>query len=173
MSLKGLLYPKTTFSYEERPVSSNKLNIWNDRIESGFSLLSWLLNQALGGGDGIISGAAAEDLEVQELATPGMRVRVQPGYAFISGCPYELAVETDTPLFAAPETHNRVDLVQARLEDWSIEVKPGEEAATPSAPSPSADCIALAEITLRPAMTCIKDDDDGTNGLITDVREFL
>jgi len=52
-------------------------------------------------------------------------------------------------------------------------MNPGQMAASPVAPEPDADCIALAELHLRVGMTVIKDADDGTNGYISDVRQFL
>jgi hypothetical protein len=74
---------------------------------------------------------------------------------------------------APPVTHPRIDLVQASLAAWSVSVKTGAEAASPAAPAPDADCVALAQLHLRPGMAAIKNADDGVNGYITDVRAFL
>lgn len=102
-----------------------------------------------------------------------MRTEVRPGYAFISKCPFKLAQSVNTAVITAPTTQNRIDLVQAHLGDWSINVKQGTEAASPTAPSADDDCIALAQLHLRPGMSSIKDTDDSTNGYITDVRNLL
>ncbi|MCX5759202.1 MAG: hypothetical protein NTU83_11975 [Candidatus Hydrogenedentes bacterium] len=173
MAIKGSSYTKTTWTFQERPVASSKLNLWDDRIETALELAFWLLNMAWGGGSGILRGATPEDLKVEAKSPPGMTVAVKPGYAFISKMPFKLASSTDTPAFVPPTAYGRIDLVQARLDTWGVSVKPGIEAATPSPPSVDADCVALACVYLRPGMTCIKNTDDSTNGYLADVRTFL
>ena len=173
MAIKGNAYVKTSWMFQERPVPSAKLNLWDDRIEAGLELTYFLLSMAWGGGDGVVRGATPDDLEVVATATPGMSVEVKPGYAFVSNFPYKLAETTETVEVEAPTTHPRIDLVQARLDTWDISVKTGTEAPSPSAPSADSDCIALAELYLRVGMSCIKDTDDSVNGYITDVRTFL
>ena len=173
MAVKGNAYTKTTWTFEERPVASSKLNSWDDRIESALELVHYLLNLAWGGGDGVLRGATTDDLKVVAISPPAMRVQVKSGYAFIARFPYKLAAAADTADVAAPTTHPRIDLVQARLKTWDISVKTGTEAASPSPPNPDSDCVALARLYLRPGMTCIKDTDDSTNGYIIDVRAYL
>ncbi len=95
------------------------------------------------------------------------------GWAFIDGHPFRLAEAVETVDVPAPLSADRVDLVQARLDGWAVDIKQGTESATPAAPAADTDCIALAEIYLRPGMTSIGDSDDGTNGYITDRRVFL
>ncbi len=173
MAIKGPSYLKTTWAFEERPVASLKLNTWDDRIEAALELAFFLLNQTWGGGNGVIQGAATDDLRVTALAAPGLSVQVKPGYAFINKFPYKLAQITGTTTITPPTAHDRIDLVEACLETWNVSIKTGTEAPSPSAPSPSANCIALARLYLRPGMTCILDTDDLTNGYIVDVRTFL
>ncbi|HIJ74475.1 MAG TPA: hypothetical protein HPP83_10285 [Candidatus Hydrogenedentes bacterium] len=173
MAIKGNAYTKTTWAFEERPVASSKLNSWDDRIEAALELIHFLLSLAWGGGNGVVRGATAEDLEVAAKDPPSMRAEVGPGYAFIGNYPYKLAAATDTAEVTAPTTDPRIDLVQARLATWDVSVKTGTEAASPSPPDPDTDCIALAQLYLRPGMTCIKDTDDSTNGYIIDARTFL
>ena len=173
MAVKGLGYTKTTWAFQERPVASAKLNSWDDRIEAALELVHLLLNLAWGGGSGVIRGVTADDLKTVATSPPGMTVKAQPGYAFISKCPYKLAAATETVQIAAPPAHPRIDLVEARLDTWGITVKTGTEAASPSPPSTDTDCIALARLYLRPGMTSIKDTDDSVNGYIIDVRTFL
>jgi hypothetical protein len=173
MVIKGLAYTKTPWAFAERPVASAKLNTWDDRIEAALELAFRLLGQAWGGCDGVVRGAGSDDLAVQSTPTPSLSVEVQPGYALIGGLPFKIAVPTETVDVAAPITNPRIDLVQASLETWNVLVKPGVEAATPSAPAADADCIALAELYLRPGMASIKNADDGTHGYITDVRAFV
>jgi hypothetical protein len=173
MAIKGLAYPKTTWAFEERPVASAKLNTWDDRIEAALGLVFFLLNQTWGGGDGVIAGASEHDLETEARPVPGLSVLVQPGYAFISACPFRLTQTTETADVAAPQTQPRIDLVQARLDGWGVTIKTGIEATTPSVPAADADCLALAQLHLRPGMSCIKNSDDGVNGYIVDGREFL
>ena len=173
MAIKGLLYPKTTWSFEERPVPSSKLNTWDDRIEAALELASFLLAQAWGGGNGVVRGATTDDLKVVAKSPLAMAVQVKPGYAFIKKFPFKLAAATDAPAVTAPTTHDRIDLVQANLATWGITLKEGTEGLSPVVPSPDTDCIPLAILYLRPAMTSIKDTDDATNGFITDARVFL
>ena len=173
MAIKGRSYLKTSWAFEERPVASSKLNTWDDRIESALELAYFLLSQAWGGGDGVIRKASADDLKVSAKATPGLSVEVSPGYAFISSFPYHLAVLVETVVVTVPTTDPRIDLVQARLENWDVSVVTGVEAVTPVAPAPDADSVALGELYLRPGMTVIKDTDDSTNGYIVDVRQFI
>ncbi len=173
MAIKGRSYLKTSWAFEERPVASSKLNTWDDRIESALELAYLLLSRAWGGGDGVIRNDAADGLEVAATATPGLSVEVAPGHAFISGSPYRLSAAVETVGVVAPTTNPRIDLVQARLENWDISVVVGTEDVAPVAPSPDADCVALAELHLRPGMSVIKNADDATNGYIVDVRSFV
>ncbi|MFP4502226.1 MAG: hypothetical protein ACLFTT_14590 [Candidatus Hydrogenedentota bacterium] len=172
MAFKGPAYLKTTWAFEERPVASAKLNTWDDRIEGALELVFLFISQSWRNEDGILRGAAS-NLAVQATATPGLAVTVAPGYALIGGFPYQLTDPTETVDVIPPSTEDRVDLVQARLDTWGVSIKTGIEAAEPAAPTPGSDCIALAELYLRPGMTAIKNADDATNGYITDARTFL
>lgn len=173
MAVKGQAYTKTTWAFEERPVASSKLNLWDDRVEAAIELVHFLLNHAWGGGEGVIRGATTDDLATVATATPGLSVEVTPGYAFIAQFPYKLEATTETAMVTPPTSNPRIDLVQARLVSWDVSVKTGTEAGSPVAPDPDADCIALAELYLRVGMTSIKDTDDSTNGYIIDARQFL
>lgn len=173
MAIKGNGYTKTTWAFQERPVASSKLNQWDDRIEAALELTYFLLNLAWGGGNGVLRGATADDLKVVPTNPASLSVQAQPGYAFVSKFPFRLAVAASSVEVVAPSSHPRIDIVQAKLATWGITVKTGTEAATPSAPSPDGDCIVLAQLYLRPGMTCIKETDDGVNGFIVDVRTFV
>lgn len=173
MAIKGPSYLKTTWAFQERPVSSAKLNTWDDRIEAALELAYFLLSHAWGGGNGVIRGATSHDLAVAALDVPGLAVRVRPGYAFIGHCPFRLAAEAQTVDVTPPLSNLRIDLVQARLATWDITIVTGTEGASPNPPNPQSDCLALARLYLRPGMTCIKNADDSANGYITDARTFL
>ena len=173
MAIKGSGYVKTTWAFEERPVASGKLNQWDDRIEAALELIHFLLNQAWGGGSGVVRGATEDDLATVATTPPGMSVDVKLGYAFIGKFPYKLEAATETAEVSAPTSNPRIDLVQARLATWDVAIKTGTEAASRSAPDPDADCIPLAELYCRVGMTCIKDTDDSSNGYIIDARQFL
>jgi hypothetical protein len=172
MAIKGNGYIKTSWGYQERPVASSKLNQWDDRIEAGLELVFFFLNQAWGGGNGVIRCALPNDMKVAAKGVPTMTVVVNPGYAFISSMPYKAAV-TELAVTLPPVTHARIDLVEAKLSGWQPVIKQGVESATLQPPAPDTDCIALAELYLRPGMTCIKNTDDGVNGYIIDMRTFL
>lgn len=173
MAVKGPAYVKTSWSFEERPVASSKLNTWDDRIETALELICYLLGLSWGGGNGVLRNAAANDLQVAALSAPGLSVQVQPGYAFISKFPYKLAQTADTPAITPPNANPRIDLVQACLESWSVNIKTGTEAASPNPPSADNNCMGLARLYVRPGMTCIKNADDGTNGYIMDARTYI
>lgn len=173
MAIKGKAYTKTAWTFAERPVTSAKLNQWDDRIEAALELIHYLLSHAWGGGNGVIRKASADDLTVAAATTPGLSVRVKPGYAFIAKYPYKLETETATAEVTPPVTNPRIDLVQARLETWDVSIVTGTESATPTPPSPSSNALALAQLWLRPGMTSIKNTDDGVNGYIIDARVFL
>ena len=173
MAIRGKSYIKTSWAFQERPVSSAKFNTWDDRIEAALELLMNLASLAWGGGDGVIRNASAGDLAVSARTPPGMAVSVAPGYAFIGRFPFRLSASTMVGGIASPVSHPRIDLVQARLDTWDVTVKQGTEATSPSAPEPDDDCLALAELYLRPGMTAVLDSDDGVNGYITDVRTYV
>lgn len=173
MAIKGLGYTKTTWTFEERPVSSAKLNTWDNRIELALELAFFLLSHAWGGGNGVVRKATADDLKVVANATPNLSVVVKPGYAFISKFPFKLGAEATTADVTAPASNPRIDLVQARLTTWDVSIVTGAESASPAAPAAQTDCIPLANLYLRPGMTSIKNADDATNGYIVDVRAFV
>jgi hypothetical protein len=173
MAIKGKGYIKTTWSFEERPVASSKLNAWDDNVESALELLHNILALAWGGGDGVIRAATENDLKVMANSPPDLAVTVSAGRAFISKFIYKLAEDTTAGPVTPPVSNPRIDLVQAELADWYVSIKTGEESASPSPPSASADCIPLAQLYLRVGMTSIKDTDDGVNGYIIDARTFL
>jgi hypothetical protein len=173
VAIKGLSYAKTSWVFEERPVSSSKLNQWDDRIESALETAFFLLNQAWGGGSGVLRGVGPGELGVSATAPESLAVSVAPGYAFIDAFPFRLKAATNTAAIAPPLTEGRIDLVQADLATWSMTVKEGVEGASPSVPAVDAGAIALAELVLRPGMASIKDLDDGVNGYVVDVRAFL
>jgi hypothetical protein len=173
MAIKGLAYLKTAWAFEERPVASSKLNSWDDRVEAALELAFFLLSAAWGGGNGVVRGATADDLQVLARAVPGLTVEVRPGYAFINRHAYKLAATRETIDIPVPAAQPRIDLVQASLASWDIAVKHGAESATPAAPTPDVDCIRLAHLHARPGMASIKNTDDGSNGYIVDLRNFL
>ncbi len=173
MAVKGLAYTKTTWAFEERPVASSKLNMWDDRMEAALELIHFLLAQAWGGGDGVVRGATANDLQVVATTPESLSVLVQPGYAFIGQFPYRLETALQTADVTVPTANPRIDLVQARLGTWDVSVKQGTEAATPVAPVADTDAIPLAELLLRPGMSNVRNTDDTTNGVVNDVRRFL
>ncbi len=173
MAIKGLSYSKTSWSFEERPVGSSKLNLWDDRIEAALELLSFLMLQQWGGQSGVLRRSPADDLAVKATSPVSLIIEIRPGYAFINSYAYRLSATTQSASIAVPTTNPRRDLVQARLATWDVSVKTGTEAASPALPSADTDCIALAELYCKPGMTSIKDTSDGTNGYIIDARKFL
>lgn len=173
MAIKGKAYTKTSWAFEERPVSSSKLNMWDDRIEAALELIHFLLSQAWGGGNGVIRGATTDDLKVVPTAPVSLAAEVKPGYAFIARFPFKLAAAQQTGAVTPPTTHPRIDVVQARLDTWDVSIKQGTESASPVAPAIDTNAIALARLYLRPGMTSIKVTDDTVNGYILDARTYV
>ena len=173
MAIKGQSYPKTSWAFEERPVASSKLNLWDDRIEAALELVQFLVAKIWGGSTGVLRGVTADDLAVKATSPVGLTVEVRAGYAIVNNYVYKLAVTTQTVPFTPPNANPRKDLVQARLGTWDISVKQGNEAASPVAPVPDTDALALAHVYLRVGMSSIKDADDSMNGYLIDVRAFL
>lgn len=173
MAIRGSGYLRTNWSFEERPVASSKLNLWDERIEAALKLTFHLICQAWGGGNGVVRGFSADDLKVAAMPSPGLTVRVYPGAAFISKFPFRIAQTMESPEIPPPAAQNRIDLLQANLDTWGVTIKRGTEAATPAAPNPDAHCLALARLYLRPGMTCIKNSNDGVNGYIIDARVYV
>ncbi|MBX7259075.1 MAG: hypothetical protein K1Y02_22120 [Candidatus Hydrogenedentes bacterium] len=173
MAIKGKGYTKTSWSFEERPVPSAKLNTWDDRIELALELVHNLLSLAWGGGDGVIRKATTGDLAVVETPSPSLTAQVSPGYAFIARYPFRLDAPYNLPAITPPALLPRIDLVVARLENWDASVVTGTEASSPVAPNTPAGSLALARLFLRPGMTSIKNVNDGINGYIVDVRTYL
>ncbi len=172
MAIKGLGYLKTTWAFEERPVTSAKLNGWDDRIEAALELLHLIVSDQAGGVDGVIR-RSDDALQAGVIAPTSLSTIVQPGFALINRGIYRLASATPTADVTPPVTHPRIDLVQARLDTWDITVKEGTEDPSPVAPGPDANALPLAHLYLRPGMTSIEAADDATNGYIIDVRPFI
>ncbi len=173
MALKGRAYTKTSWAFQERPVTSAKLNAWDNNIEAALEVALNLLSLAWGGGDGVIRNAGDGDLAVSATVPASLSVGISPGYAFIARFPFKLAEATVTTPISAPVSLPRIDLVQACLETWEVSIKTGTEAATPAPPTADADCLALAQLYLRSGMTSIKNVDDSTNGYIIDERSYV
>jgi hypothetical protein len=173
MAVRGKGYTKTTWTFEERPVASSKLNQWDDRIETALELVYLLLSLAWGGGNGIVRGATDDDLAVSPTNPPGLSTTVAPGVAWIDGLPFRLTDNTETIDVTAPASDPRIDLVLAELETGNVIVVTGTEEADPDPPGVPSGAVPLAELHLRPGMTIIKSTDDGTEGYIVDARRYL
>lgn len=164
------------WAYGEVPVASAKLNTWNGNIGDCLNLIMNLAVRLLGGGDDFVVGTSGTDaLAVRQQGTPNLNVILREGYALVSG--YFAGTDADLSLpetgsFIPPTTHPRIDLISLDTEGRPF-VTTGTESATPKAPSPPADTLALAEIHHRPGETKILEVDDSVNGWIEDCRPRL
>lgn len=120
---------------------------------------------------GVIGGDAW--LKVTAQSSPNLTVQVSKGTCLVAGT---LAGDTDGVAslsgFAAPSTNPRIDIVQIS-NAGVISRKAGSENVSPSAPSPDANNIVLAEVYNRVGQTSVKNTDDSSNGYITDARDFI
>lgn len=114
-----------------------------------------------------MSNLDEDDLLVIPTNPASMAVTVNAGVGVINRKLYRLAADFTTPAIASLPLTSRIDLVQAKLDGYTISVKEGDESVTPVAPEPDADCMGLAEILLTSATTEI------TVGELTDVRAHL
>lgn len=149
-----------------------------EQLQERIDLLERVLALAWGGGDGVIREAPeSASFEVIAQGTPDMTVEVTAGYAVISGRIEILEANYTTaaisaPTGGAPGDLRRIDLVELTL-DVGVQIVTGTESATPSAPSVDADSISIGLINCRNGMASIKDEDDSSNGYITDPRTFV
>lgn len=141
-------------------------------MQTVLDALILLLDKMTGEVDGVQRGAANTDLKVKATGTPGMTVIVQAGPARVDGHFAALLSDWTSATLTAPSGDPRIDLVEID-QDGSINIKTGNEAGIPSAPTVSAGATELAEIYHRVGESSIKDTDDSTNGYITDTRNIL
>lgn len=114
---------------------------------------------------GVIGGAAW--LKVTAQSSPNLTVKISKGTCFIAGVLSGVTEDVASLSgFAAPSTNPRIDIVQISTAG-TITRKAGTENASPSAPSPDANNIKLAEVYNRVGQTSIKNTDDASNGYIT------
>jgi hypothetical protein len=110
-------------------------------------------------------------LEASATNPASMSVAVSPGVAIVSENIVWIR-ETTTLNFTKPTSNPRIDLIQVSMATRTVTAKTGVEAVSPVAPDPDLDAIGLFEVYHRTAESSIKDSDDGTNGYLTDVREW-
>jgi hypothetical protein len=162
------------FVYGESPVTSAKLNRWHGNIDAGFWLLHRLLRiLAAGDGAAYLVGEDGDDpFRVEERSTPGMTVKVAPGFALGPEYAIGLSAEASLPAtgsFTAPTSNPRIDAVGVRQSgEWVVDT--GTESSSPVAPTLGVDTVPLADIYFRVGSTSIKTVDDGVNAYVIDTR---
>lgn len=141
----------------------------------------WMHDSIARSGGGI---SQSGDLKVTQNGTPNMSVNVAEGCAYVVGTEgtyqgvyfVDNRGVTNVPIDAAHGTNGRFDLIVARIHDAeysgltsaaSIEVVTGTPAASPTVPTPPANCIVLAQVAVSAAVTSI------TNDRITDRRTYV
>jgi hypothetical protein len=167
-------HTSSLFAYGEVPLASEKLNRWNGNLEAALNGFIEAAVTLLGGGeeDLLLPGLSETPLKVVAQNPPSMRVSVCPGRAMVSRYVAGVSASADLPAgtsVLAPDLLPRVDLV-ALSKTGSLSVVTGEESSSPNAPAIPADSVPLAEIFLRPGAESIRDEDDGTNAYLVDVR---
>jgi hypothetical protein len=93
-----------------------------------------------------------KNLLVEPTESASMYVRIRAGKASFGPSTYEI-VDQRSPLFTAPVTNPRIDVIGVD-STGTVVVVPGTEAASPVAPS-YGTTLALAEITLQTSSTSI------------------
>ena len=92
MAIKGNAYTKTTWAFEERPVASSKLNLWDDRIETGLEMLHFFLGHAWSGVDGVLRGVTADGRVGAPLRAAEVSVGRSTGFPRIARAGSDLVV---------------------------------------------------------------------------------
>jgi hypothetical protein len=170
-------HTSSLFSYGEVPLASVKLNVWNGNIQAAIDFLTEAAVTLMGGwsSDFLLTGLSSEPLKVVAQAVPDMTVSVNPGRCiaakYLAGIDGSQTLP-ETGSIVAPTSDDRIDIVVIERTGHLIIVE-GEEGDPPTAPTIPENTLKLAEIYLRPESTCVKDNDDSTNGYITDTRPAL
>lgn len=133
-----------------------------------------LASQAIVGVDSAATGVqrtdSVADLAVVAAGTPDMTVSVGAGSGIVEGQPVQAAATALS--FSGPSANPRIDIVT--ITQYGVIGKvSGTEAASPSAPATPAGSMLLAEVHHRVGESSIKNASDGTNGYITDKRDFV
>ena len=163
----------TMFDFQEAPLTSAKLNLWNGNLVTVFEWLHKVCVSLFAkASPAVITSGGDESLTVQPADSPDMTVKVKEGWAVLDGYLAGLASQQVLPSggsFTAPAVNPRIDLV-VLSSLGQLETVQGEEAAAPSTPSASAGSMTLAQIYHRVGATQIKSSDDSVNSYIVDVR---
>lgn len=116
-----------------------------------------------------------EWFHTEEQVAPDMTIRIWGGVFFINGVYHSIGINSndetvaiDSPLFNAPATNDRVDLLYWDIETEAFGVTEGAEAASPVRPviSDLQEQVPVAFVYHRPASVMILNDDDSVNSYI-------
>ena len=102
---------------------------------------------------------------VEQQATPNKTLKVNP-FSIVA---FEHIINFgggSTPAIVNPASLNRIDLVVYDINAAALEIRSGEEQATPTVPNPEPLDIVLAKIYNRSGQSRILDRDDTNNGYI-------
>lgn len=156
---------------EGATISNNITAGYLEELQARADLLEVILAYAWGGGDGVLRGAGGA-LSVTATDTPDLYVQVATGYAFIGRRAVARSSSGAVGPVVAPVTNPRIDLVQITVDE-GVSIKTGEEAGSPTPPTPDAASLAIGYIHCRVGMTSIKNSDDSVNGYISDLRTYV
>jgi hypothetical protein len=161
------------FVFQEVPLRSEKLNLWNGNIQTAFETVFHVCSQLFSQGQSaVISGGSESSLHVVATDPASMKVEVQAGWAILADSFAGLKtarVVPDIDDFTAPQNQPRIDRI-VLFASGALAIVEGIEAASPQSPAVPAGALSLAEIVLRPGMSQINNDDDTVNGYIQDTR---
>jgi len=125
--------------------------------------------------DAAIAGRHLKQLFAREQVTPNMTLEVLAGVAWFAQNSYQVFAGGNSPLFVAPVTNPRIDVLTIR-NDGALYVIQGAEAVSPVPPTiPSTD-IPLAQVYNVVGETTIRDNDSQVAGqgyVQYDLRPFV
>lgn len=126
-------------------------------LQTAVVALTGMLQYLLGGAGSFIVGDS-DSLKVKQQTVPNMTLIVQAGGGVVEGQPVALFSEVTTPALTAPTTNPKIAIIQID-QDSELSVKYGAEAGSPSAPSPDANKMVLAEVLINVADTSLVNAD--------------
>lgn len=164
------------FVFQETPVTSSKLNVWNGNIDAVIKLLQNVISIITSQShDAVLIVGDNAPLQVTAASPEDLTVQINTGWAVIQTALTGIDQTVSLPFggtFTAPVSNPRIDLIILR-NSGELDVVTGTEAASPTTPGTPNESISLASVYFRVGSTKIFDTDQSTDAYITDARPIL
>ena len=161
------------FNYQEVPLTSSKMNLWNGNITASFQLLHKVCSLLFSPNRmAVICHEDEDGLRVVAADPEDMTVQVNAGWAILSESFAGLLEPQALPvggLFSPPVQYARRDLIFLK-PNGELDVLEGVESENPVAPDTPPDSIPLTYVHHRVGSEKIFDTDQGDDSYLIDVR---